>query len=156
MTRLCDITLCPMGEDDLDAVMAIESISYPKPWTREHFIDEMLSPFAFPTVALDSEGRIAGYVCPTLLFDEAEIRNVAVHPDFRGLGIGQMLVRRVLDECREREASTVGLEVRLSNTAARELYRQLGFVETGSRPKYYENGEDAILMECDLDRTGER
>ena len=156
MAGLCDITICRMSEADIDAVLAIEEVSYPRPWAREHFLDEIRSPFAFPLVALDSEGRVAGYICPTLLLDEGEIRNVAVSADKRGCGVGSILVEKVLEECRQRNASYVGLEVRVSNVAARSLYLKLGFRETGLRPRYYENGEDAILMECTLDRSGER
>ncbi|GAM11550.1 putative ribosomal-protein-alanine acetyltransferase [Geobacter sp. OR-1] len=155
MTRLDDITVCPMTEADLDEVLAIESVSYPKPWAREHFLDELGSPYAFPLVALNGDGRVAGYICPVLLLDEGEIRNVAVDPGMRGSGVGRLLVEAVLEECRSRGAAYVGLEVRVSNQAARALYRKLGFVETGVRPKYYENGEDAVLMECPLDRSGE-
>jgi ribosomal-protein-alanine N-acetyltransferase len=155
MTRLGDITICPMTEEDLGQVLAIETASYPRPWAREHFLDELHSPFAFPMVAVDGDGSVCGYICPTLLFDEAEIRNVAVSPDHRGNGIGRMLVEYVLSECRSRNACSVALEVRVSNLAARALYGVLGFRETGRRPKYYENGEDAILMECLLGQTGE-
>jgi len=156
MTRHDEITICLMTEADLDEVLAIEAASYPRPWAREHFRDEIGSPFAFPMVALDREGRVAGYICPTLLLDEGEIRNVAVRTDHRGKGVGQLLVEKVIAECRDRDASFVGLEVRLSNTPARALYRKLGFVEAGLRQKYYENGEDAILMECRLSQTGDR
>lgn len=150
-----DIIICPMSETDLDAVLAIETVSYPKPWAKNHFIDELNSPFAFPMVALDSSGEVAGYICPILLFDEGEIRNVAVRYDMRNCGIGRMLVGKVLDDCRLRNATYVALEVRRSNASAQALYRKLGFNETGVRPRYYENGEDAILMECPLDRGGE-
>jgi ribosomal-protein-alanine N-acetyltransferase len=144
-----------MTKADLDAVLAIEAASYPLPWAREHFQDEIDSPFAFPLVALDGEGRVAGYICPTLLLDEGEIRNVAVGFDHRGKGVGQFLVEKVLAECSDRDAALVGLEVRVSNLPARALYLKLGFFETGVRPKYYENGEDAILMECRLSQTGD-
>lgn len=155
MTGVGDLTICAMSEADLEQVLAIEAASYPKPWAREHFQDELDSPYTFPLVALDKEGLVAGYICPVILFDEAEIRNVAVRPDMRGEGVGRLLVEYVLSECRNRNASYVGLEVRVSNLPARALYGKLGFMETGRRPKYYENGEDAILMECVLCRTGE-
>lgn len=144
-----------MTEADLDGVLAIEEASYPRPWAREHFLDELHSPYAFPLVAIDADGSLLGYICPTILFDEAEIRNVAVGPGSRNRGVGRLLVEKVLAECRDREASFVGLEVRVSNAPARALYERLGFREAGRRPGYYENGEDAILMECRLDQTGD-
>ena len=59
----------------------------------------------------------------------------------------KLLVEHVMAECRVRGASFVSLEVRVSNAGAIALYAGLGFIETGRRKKYYENGEDAILME---------
>lgn len=142
-----DIIICPMTEPDLEEVLAIEADSFPLPWSKTHFLDELASPHAFPLVAMDREGRVAGYICPMFLLDEGHILDVAVRRDCRGQGVGKLLVEKVLAECRERGGAFVFLEVRASNAAAITLYEQLGFVETGRRKRYYENGEDAILME---------
>ena len=155
MTRPGDISVSPMTATDLEDVLQVEAVSYPRPWTRAHFLDEVGSPYAFPLVARDSAGALCGYVCPTLLYDEAEIRNVAVAPACRGRGVGAILVNAVIDRCRDRNAASVWLEVRVSNMPARSLYRRAGFREAGRRPAYYENGEDALLMVCDLDRSGD-
>ncbi|MFZ3208897.1 MAG: ribosomal protein S18-alanine N-acetyltransferase [Geobacteraceae bacterium] len=145
-----DITICPMNEADLDDILAIETASFPYPWSRTHFLDELNSPYAYPLVAFCSEGRLAGYICHTFLLDEGHIMNVAVHHDFRGRGVGSMLVERVIGECREKEAEFIRLEVRISNHPAIALYRRFGFVETGRRKLYYHGGEDAILMEYEF------
>lgn len=155
MAGLGDITICPMKETDLDEVLAIEEASYPRPWTRDHFLDELRSALAFPQVALDGDGKVAGYICPVLLLDEAHILNVAVRRDIRSHGLGGLLVDTVISECRKRGASFVGLEVRVSNVSALTLYGRLGFIETGRRPRYYENGEEAILMEYIIDQPGD-
>ncbi len=142
-----DITVCPMTDADLDGVLAIETASFPKPWTRAHFLDELKSAHSFPLTAFSADGMVIGYICPMLVHDEGHILDVAVHGDYRGHGLGRLLVERVIEECREREADFVSLEVRTSNEAAIGLYRSLGFVETGRRKRYYENGEDALVME---------
>lgn len=142
-----ELVICPMTESDLDEVLAIENCSYPRPWLREHFQDELKSLHAFPLTAFSADGRVAGYICSMLVLDEGHIMNVAVHPAFRGRGIGQLLVERVMADCRDRGAAFVSLEVRVSNEAAIGLYRRLGFTGTGTRRRYYENGEDALLME---------
>ncbi|HWI41282.1 MAG TPA: ribosomal protein S18-alanine N-acetyltransferase [Verrucomicrobiae bacterium] len=141
-----DIIILPMTEADLDQVLAIESGSFPLPWSRQHFLDELASPYSFPMVAL-AEGAVAGFICPAIVLDEAHILDVAVHPSFRRRGVGRLLVQAVIRECAERSAAFLGLEVRPSNGAAIELYRSFGFRETGRRKRYYENGEDALLME---------
>ena len=142
-----EITICPMAAADLEQVLSIELRSFPHPWLRQHFIDELNSPYAFPLSAFDGSGLLVGYICPMLLLDEGHIMNVAVDPDLRGCGVGRMLVQQVLDDCRVGGASFVSLEVRESNLSAISLYRKMGFVETGKRKRYYENGEDALMME---------
>ena len=139
----------PMGEADLDAVLAIEAASYPHPWSREHFLHELASPHSFPVVLSDN-GTVAGYLCLMVLFEEAQVLNVAVAPQQRGRGVGRQLMEYAVSEGRQRGAEFLSLEVRASNRAAIALYDKLGFTRTGIRPRYYEGKEDAILMEKPL------
>ncbi|MBI1922431.1 MAG: ribosomal protein S18-alanine N-acetyltransferase [Geobacter sp.] len=149
------LAIWPMREADIEQIIKIESASFPRPWTRDHFLQELRSPHAFPLVAMISENVVAGYVCPMQLLDEGHILDIAVRPDCRGMGIGRLMAEKVLDECRKRGAEFVSLEVRPSNTAAISLYEGLGFVVTGRRKRYYENGEDAVLMEYRFDTCKE-
>ena len=142
-----ELVIRPMTAEDLDQVVAIEEHSFPHPWTSEHFRDELQSPHCFPLIALTAEGKIAGYLCPSLVVDEGEILDVAVRGDCRGLGIGRLLVTAALRVFKERGCQRVYLEVRTSNQAAISLYLALGFREAGCRKRYYENGEDALLMD---------
>ena len=141
------ITICAMAEADLDAVLAIEADSFPHPWTKDHFLQELNASHSFPLVACVADGVIAGYICPMLVIDEGHILDVAVSPAYRGLGIGRLLVERALCDCRDAGAEFVSLEVRPSNVGALALYEALGFVETGRRKRYYQDGEDAVMME---------
>jgi ribosomal-protein-alanine N-acetyltransferase len=141
------ITLRPMREVDLEAVLEIESASFSRPWTKRHFLDEMCSCYGYPTVAVTSEGIVAGYLCLKQVLDEAEILDVAVSGLLRGRGVGRILVESALADSRGRGVVIVSLEVRVGNTEAIALYERLGFRETGRRKRYYENGDDAIVME---------
>jgi ribosomal-protein-alanine acetyltransferase len=89
-------------------------------------------------------GQIAGYaVARQLTEGEAELLNLAVDRAYRRRGIG----RRLLQEITFRYKGTIWLEVRESNRAARNLYKSLGFCESGRRRKYYrDSGEGAIVM----------
>lgn len=149
-----EITIRPLTEADLEEVLAIENESYPLPWNRDHFLDELRSGHAFPLVALDREEKIIGYICPRQLLGEGHILNVAVLRDMRGHGVARRLVEQALDDCRKEGGSVVFLEVRHSNKAAIALYRKLGFVETGRRRNYYEMQEDAIMMEYKFSDNG--
>jgi ribosomal-protein-alanine N-acetyltransferase len=156
MTGIDTVRICSMTAADLDAVVAIESDSFPRPWTRDHFIAELDSPRSFPLVARAEDGTVAGYLCPTLVLDESEILDVAVRRDCRGRGIGRALVAHAIADLGKRGARIVALEVRISNTSAIDLYRRLGFMVVGRRKGYYENGEDAILMEHTINSSEDR
>ena len=144
------INIRSMSEPDLDAVLAIEQVSFPSPWNREHFIQEIHSPLAFPFVA-DLAGTIAGYVCLMSLFEEAQIMNIAVAVQQRGMGVGRLLLERAVVVAREKGAERLVLEVRESNLAAIRLYERLGFAQFSVRKGYYEGKEDALLMEKTLE-----
>lgn len=150
------LTIHRMTFGDLDEVTAIESMSFPRPWTREHFIAELNSPRSYPLVAHSSDGLVAGYICQTLVLDEGEILDVAVRHDCRGKGVGGALLTRAVLDLKERGARIVHLEVRVTNLAALTLYRRFGFRESGIRRNYYENGEDAILMEYMIESSEDR
>lgn len=150
------ITLRPMRSADLEDVLAIESASFSRPWTRTHFEEELASAFSHPTVALAPGGALAGYLCLKQVLDEAEILDVAVKGTFRGMGVGKALVQWAFSFCRERGVKLLFLEVRAGNAEAIGLYRRLGFRESGRRKKYYDNGEDAILMDISIrEQAGE-
>lgn len=142
-----------MGEEDLEAVLSIESVSFSRPWTRRHFLDEISSTFGFPTVAFLPDGTVAGYLCLKQVLDEAEILDVAVSPTFRGKGIGRILVQHALESARGRGGHLVWLEVRVANREAIQLYESLGFREIARRKGYYDGGEDAIVMQHESDRS---
>lgn len=75
------------------------------------------------------------------------ITNIAVHPEFRGMGIGNKILEELIKLCEKRNIPSMTLEVRISNTIAQNLYKKFGFKEAGVRKKYYgDNDEDALIM----------
>ena len=98
-----------------------------------------------------SEGGVWGYICMMHVLDEAEVVRIGVFPPYRGLGLGERLLREGIARCAEMGAGEINLEVRQSNTAARALYEKLGFLPVGRRKNYYpKENEDAILMKLIL------
>ena len=146
MSLLETVTIRPMEKQDLNAVLAIEQVSFPLPWLKEHFLHEIEARHSFPFVA-ELDGAIVGYVCLMSLFEEAQILDIAVDPFQRGRGVALQLMERAFITALEQGAEVLSLEVRVSNVAAISLYEQLGFCRTGLRPWYYQDGEDAVLME---------
>jgi ribosomal-protein-alanine N-acetyltransferase len=139
-------------EADLDAVMAIDRLSFPVPWAQAAFADELTRPWARLEILRNADsGRVVAFCNYWLVADELHLLNIAVHPDERRRGHAARFLRHVLDEARRHRARVVSLEVRVSNRAATELYRKFGFREVGLRPKYYaDNAEDALLLDLEL------
>lgn len=100
---------------------------------------------------LEINEQLYGYSVAALAVDIAELQSVAVSENRRRIGMGQALCEIAMLWARKRSAKSIQLEVRESNVAARALYKKLGFVEQGKRPKYYKEPEEAaILMEAKL------
>jgi len=137
----------------LPEVMAIENISFPNPWHETTFRGEMQNEdFSFPLAAVRrGTQKVIGYIIYWKIKDEIQINNIAVHPDYRRLGIGQKMLKEVLGRVREEEAMFASLEVRVSNVAAQTLYARLGFTLLGVRKGYYSNpDEDALVLGLNL------
>ena len=147
-----DYIVATSTEADLEAVMAIEMLSFPIPWERQAFSDELARPWARLEVLRQvATGQVVGFCNYWLVADELHILNVAVHPDERRHGHAARLLEHMLSEAKRSQTRVVLLEVRLSNHPAQALYRKFGFREVGTRPKYYaDNGEDALLMDREL------
>jgi ribosomal-protein-alanine N-acetyltransferase len=133
---------------DLEAVLEIESASFPVPWSRNAFLQELLeNDRAIYLVARDELERITGYIGMWVVFDEGHITNLATHFGFRRSGVGRALLTAMMQAGRERGVRYMTLEVRRSNLAAQQLYQKAGFVQMGIRRQYYlDNKEDALIM----------
>jgi [ribosomal protein S18]-alanine N-acetyltransferase len=146
------VVVTASSEADLDDVMEIDQLSFPTPWVRQAFADEMARPWARLELLREMPGgRAVGFCNYWLVTDELHILNIAVHPAFRKRGHASALARHIVDVAKANKVRVLLLEVRVTNTAARSLYQKLGFRQVGVRPRYYaDNGEDAVLMDLDM------
>lgn len=156
----------PMTLADVDQVMEIEQISFPSPWSRRAFRYEIaknehatmlvvrLAPSSRGWLSrvqdrlnLSRPGTVLGYAGFWLLVDDIHISTIAVQPQWRGRGLGELLMISVLDRGAELNARRATLEVRVSNLAAQGLYEKYGFAIATRRKRYYvDNNEDAYIM----------
>lgn len=141
-----------MTIDDVKAVHAIESATFPAPWTLDSFYYEMTeNQFAHYLIAENDQAEIIGFCGMWLVIDAAQITNVAVVESVRGQGIGEALMREAMHVAKEADMDVMSLEVRVTNTVAQNLYRKLGFQDGGIRKSYYtDNQEDALVMWVNL------
>ncbi|WP_083953312.1 ribosomal protein S18-alanine N-acetyltransferase [Bacillus acidicola] len=142
-----NITLRKATLEDLAGIMEVEHQSFSLPWTQDAFYNEFVHNQFAEYMVLIHEEKVIGYCGVWIIIDEAHITNIAVSPSFRGKKLGETLLGQVMNYARLKGAKTVTLEVRVSNSVARSLYKKLGFKEGGIRKNYYsDNQEDAIVM----------
>ena len=182
MVAVSPFQLRPMTEADISQVTAIERDSFPSIWPQTAYRRELANNLAHYLVVVDrsrsapppSEPRrslysifrrkatdpptsdyIVGYLGAWLMVDETHIVAIAVRPDYRRRGIGELLLVETIDLALANEQEIVTLEVRKSNLGAQALYEKYRFLKVGVRRRYYsDNGEDAIIMSTPPIRGG--
>lgn len=148
-----DYKIVPMTKDHVDGIKAIDDLCFESPWSLKSFESELTNPLAVYFVAIKDD-KVIGYAGYWWIFDEGQITNIAVHPDFRQKGIASALMDEMVKKCSVTDVYTLTLEVRVSNSSAIALYEKYGFEKVGLRPKYYGNKEDAVLMTKEIEQVG--
>lgn len=139
-----------MQPEDLEAVYQLECASQSEPWSRQHFIDEINNPVA--SVDLYWCGAtLTGFLCTWLVAGELQVQNLVTLPEFRRRGIAARLLEYAITRGSRSDLTAIWLEVRAGNVAAIALYERFGFKVSGTRLRYYPDGEDALVMVCELD-----
>lgn len=131
----------------------IEDLSFPTPWSLSSFRYELMeNPYASLFGATIQHGKVfAAFACVWIIDQEMKINNVAVHPRWRGRGIGSRLIGYLLEFGAQQGCLEATLEVRPSNQVAKQIYDRLGFRTVGRRRGYYsDTHEDALVMTCAL------
>lgn len=129
----------------------IEKMCFSDPWSEKSFLDSLENSFSHFLV-FEEEG-VSGYIGLYAVSGEGSITNVAVHPEKRGRGIGEALVREAVKLGETLSLEFITLEVRESNTPARRLYEKCGFSEVGMRRGFYSKPrEDAVIMNYYFDK----
>ena len=144
--ELSELSIDDMKVEDLPEIVSIETASFTTPWSETLFYNEICKAIAVSRVA-KINGKVVGHLCANVILDEGHILNLAVHPEFRGLGIASSLIKEMIDIMRDRNCRSVFLEVRISNEQARIMYQKFGFSLLGTRKNYYISPvEDAVIM----------
>ena len=151
MSEHMNVHIVPMTADHLDEIAALERVCFPDPWSRQMLAEELDNALSAFLVALDSEGKVAGYAGLQVILDEGTVTNIAVRPDCRKQGVASQLLQVFLNFAQGNRLAFLTLEVRASNYDAIALYGSRGFRSAGRRKNYYEHPrEDAIIMTLDL------
>ena len=151
-----EVVLRRARQSDLKTMCAIERASFPTPWSERLIAGELRQPDATYLVATQ-DGEVAGFVGLWHVLGEGHICTLAVDPQHRRRGLGELLALAALRHAIEIGADVVHLEYRVGNDAAARLYDKLGFERVGVRERYYsDTGEDAVLARIDGMTTTDR
>ncbi len=140
-----DLVIERATRDDVDAIHRIELASFPAPWRREFYLSEVGADGRFNLVA-KKNGVVVGYLFSMWIFDEMHVNKIAVAEEERRQGIADALMARCFEFAKEHDVETISLEVRKSNRGAQDFYRRLDFKASYIRPRYYPDGEAAVVM----------
>lgn len=145
------ISVRRLGPESIPMVMELESLCFAYHWTEEQFRLGM-ERGAFRVLGVGGRCSLMGYIAYSVIEDEMEILNLAVHPDCRRRGLGGALLAHALEDCRQSGVRVCFLDVKVSNHPAIDLYGRFGFRKIGIRKKYYpDTREDALLFRMDME-----
>jgi len=145
VTTDVDVQIQPLTVKHLAQVAEIEKTCFNDPWPLSVFRDSILIPPA-AWVAI-RETQVVGYLITQTILDEIHLYNIAVREDYQRQGIASRLMIFLLQKAQTEDIHRILLEVRSSNLAAIQFYQKSGFRELYLRKGYYDDGEDARIME---------
>lgn len=136
-----------MTINDIDKIYEIEKEQFVIPWTKDSFIKELTDNFCAIYFVAEVSGVIAGYLGLWHIVTEGHMTNIAVSKKYENMGIGNMLIQKMIDTAIEKEMIGLTLEVSTVNEKALYLYKKFGFKIEGERKEYYEvTKEDCYIM----------
>ncbi len=143
----CTIQIVPLTKELVPQVAAIEALCFSEPWSEQAYLEACDKEHYLYLVAIDEAGHAIG-MCGLIIGPfEAEVMNVAVHPDYRGQGIAKAMMQALLAAGEQRGVEEYTLEVRVGNAGAIHIYEACGFTGEGIRPGFYRKPvEDALIM----------
>ena len=134
-----------LDENDILKLSELENMCFDDPWSEKMLLEDLKNDNTLYIGAFVDDSILVGYIGIWNLGDTADITNVAVHPQYRKMGMASMLLEKLIEYCNEYKYIT--LEVRESNVPALNLYSKFGFEKVGLRKNYYKNPtENAVLM----------
>ena len=128
----------------------IEEVCFAKDaWTVNNLRGEFMNEYSY-LIGYYQDDKLVGYTCVRAMYEEAQVCNVAVLPEYRRQGIAKQLIEEMLRLSAEKGCQVCELEVNTENTPAVDLYKKCGFEVAGIRKNFYRrsryNSRDAYTM----------
>lgn len=144
------ISISKMTLSDLDSISSDLKTCFNVDLSYESFYRELTKDYAIYICAKDLNGEIIGFVGLTKLMPDADLNYIAVHKDYRCIGIGKLLMKKIIEKASNENISSIILEVETTNTKAISLYKKFNFTEIHIRKNYYGNNKDAYILQKTL------
>lgn len=132
--------------EDLEEIVNIENSLYIDRWTKEAYLRDLENDIAYNYV-LEHDGVIIGYYGFWILFDNIDITKVSIRKEFQGMGLSKILLEDLFNRIQNLDVCSITLEVRVSNEKAINLYKKFGFETICVRKQYYNDLEDAYILQ---------
>jgi len=142
--------IIPAQLSQLDEIVEIEDSSFAKPWKRSQLMDDIQDNIDSENWVFVQDKKVVGYIFGLIIQNEFHLHNVAVHPNHLRKKIGQKLISHIISRVADQKVNVILLEVSINNISARKCYQSLGFVEVGIRKDYYSKGDDALLLNLEI------
>lgn len=131
---------------DVEGVHNVSNLSLKEGWSLSEISKEISNELA-NYIVLKYNAKVIAFAGAWIIAGEGQITNVAVHPNYRGKGYGNKVMKALIDHLNSKECYDITLEVRESNKIAQNLYESLGFKNEGIRKNFYaDNKESAVIM----------
>ena len=138
--------------EDLHDIYNLEGECFGSSGYTESMIEADLDGRSYVIIARTDSGEPMGYASALMLdlpgqeeFQDAELLRICIRKKFRKKGFGKLLLKEIIEECKDRNYAKIFLEVSSENKPAIELYTGLGFYQVSIRKNYYEDGSDALI-----------
>lgn len=141
-----NVEISEMTLTDFNSIKDILISDFDDFWNVNTFADELKNENSYYLVAKIND-EIVGFAGMKIVLDEADVMNVVTKKDKRNFGIGFCVLEKLIYIAKEKGIKKLTLEVNVNNLAAIHLYEKLGFKQVSVRSKYYDNVDDAVIMQ---------
>jgi len=142
---MSEITVSKMTFSDFDDLSNTLVSDFDDFWNENMLKTELQNPFSTYIIAKLGK-EILGFAGIIDTVDQMEITNIVVKKNYRNKGIGNILLNKLISISKEINKNEIILEVNENNIPAIKLYEKNGFKKCGLRKKYYNNTDNAIIM----------
>src|SRR5699024_7144733 len=145
---MAELRIREMENSDIEAVMEIDEKIFNTPWNKRVFDYEINENKVAHYFIVETNQTIIGYIGLWIVYEDAQITNVAILEDYRGYKIGDHLFGYAVQYAQNQGAERLSLEVRVSNKIAQNMYEKFELVQAGIREKYNTDDNEDRLIEC--------